>query len=60
MDPSRFFNGDGDLDFLTEDVPDLLKVLNEDIFKGALSVRDVRDLPRCSGRGGRGRLRCRW
>lgn len=37
MDASRFFNEHGDLDFLAEDVPDLLKVLNEDIFKGALT-----------------------
>lgn len=37
LDVRRFFNQQNQLDFKNEDVNDLLKVLNEDLFKGLLT-----------------------
>jgi Domain of unknown function (DUF4868) len=37
LDVTRFFNQQNKLDFKAEDVSDLLKVLNEDLFKGLLT-----------------------
>lgn len=37
LDAKRFFNQQNKLDFKEEDVSDLLKVLNEDLFKGLLT-----------------------